>query len=247
MKNKITIGLVCLWAVFSWNSCTKDSSGSGTGLAGSQTGFVIKGNYLYTINDNSVKVVSIQDPTKMVDVAKVEAGRGLETIMQWNNYLLLGTQTGMLIYSISNPELPEFVSRYDHIESCDPVAATDSFAYVTLYNTSMCNGFNNELHIIDWTDVSSPQVKEIINMHKPTGLALDQSKKALFVCENDSGVKVFSIGDGGALTLINNIDSVDAFDAIAYKNLLMVSTESGFEQYDYSDLQNIQKRGKINF
>lgn len=229
------------------SSCGKNSATPGTGISGSQTGFVIQGDYLYTINDNSIKVASISDPSKLEEIAKIEAGRGIETIMEWNNYLLLGTQTGMQIYSLEDPTTPKFISRYDHIESCDPVAATDSFAYVTLYNTSACNGFVNELHIINWSSITAPAVQEILQMHNPSGLALDQSKKALFVCENDSGIKVFAIGDGGALTFINNIDSVNAFDAIAYKNLLMVSTESGFEQYDYTDLENIQKRGNINF
>ena len=64
----------------------------------------------------------------------------------------------MHIYSITEPESPNFVSTYQHVVSCDPVVVDDEYAYVTLRTGTTCAGWQNQLEVIDIQTLSNPQL-----------------------------------------------------------------------------------------
>ena len=91
-----------------------------TGQGGSITRFAISGNFLYVVDHNAIQVFNTLNNT-FEKVNTVDVSPGLETIFTKGEYLYLGAQDAMYIFSISNPELPSFIFRYSHITSCDPV------------------------------------------------------------------------------------------------------------------------------
>ena len=52
------------------------------------------------------------------------------------NRLFIGSQTGMFIYNLSNPDNPVQDGQFNHVRSCDPVIADEKYAYVTLRSGS---------------------------------------------------------------------------------------------------------------
>lgn len=55
----------------------------------------------------------------------------IETIYPYNNYLFLGSKTGLYIYAIDKTAAPVQIGQASHAHACDPVVANDS---VVIYN-----------------------------------------------------------------------------------------------------------------
>ena len=118
-------------------ACEGDSSvnSSTTGQGGSMTRFAILNNYLYVVDHSQINVFNIQGST-FQKVGEVGVSIGLETIFARGEYLYLGANDAMYIYSLAQPEAPTFIFRYSHIVSCDPVVVQGNRAYVTLRSGS---------------------------------------------------------------------------------------------------------------
>jgi len=101
----------------------------------------------------------------------------------------MGTPTGMLIYSASDPLNPEYQSSISHVFGCDPVVVANDLAYVTVHSGNNCGQNTNELFIVDVSNVKSPKQLVSYGMTNPKGLGIDNGM--LFLC--DDGLKVFSI------------------------------------------------------
>ncbi len=214
-------------------ACQKDGSiqaDSSTGKAGSTARFASVGNYLYTVNESQLQIFNIQNPENPFNVANLQIAWGIETIFPYQNRLFIGTQTGMLVYDITNPAKPEKLSMFEHVYSCDPVVVEGNYAYVTLHSEdNWCGQFNNELQIIDIHDISNPKLIGTYPMLNPLGLGIDDS--LLFVC--DKGLKVYDVSDKQKLKFLNHFN-IEANDVIPYKGVLLVIGENGLYQYDYS-------------
>jgi len=85
--------------------------------------FAIVGNYLYAVDNNTLKVFDISVPAYPVYLKSKNIGNGIETIFPKDSLLFIGTQIGMLIFELTNPTNPLQISSYQHIYSCDPVVA----------------------------------------------------------------------------------------------------------------------------
>jgi len=215
-------------------SCQKDSSGSSagvstTGKGGSLARFAATATHLYTLSVSDLKTYDISASLNPVYQSNQNLGFDVETLFPKENKLFIGTQTGMQIMDISNPDVPKLMSSFAHIRACDPVVANDKYAFITLRNGNICTRGVNELQIIDITNLNQPKVVKTYSMTNPMGLALDGSN--LFVC--DGGIKHYDISD------INNIvlkskTVIDATDLIANNGVLMAIGISGLYQYDYS-------------
>ncbi len=223
-----------LFIVLIYFTCSKDSGNAGSGengKAGSYARFAVKGDYLYAVNDNELKVFDVSQESKPKFVKSNSVGFGIETIFPYNNLLFIGSQFGMFIYDINEGVNPIKVSNYQHIYSCDPVVVEDSFAFVTLHSeNSRCGRFTNELQIIDISNLDSPFLLKTVQMTNPLGLAVDSN--TLFVC--DRGLKVLDISD------LNNIVThkyfkINATDVIADNGNLMVIGADGLYQYSYAN------------
>ncbi len=169
--------------------------GGGTSRGGSMARFTITGDWLYTVNDSQLSVVSIANPERPAEGDRITIGGNIETIFPMDTLLFIGSQNGMFIYNIAKPEFPQHLSTSLHFRSCDPVVAADTLAFVTL-NSSMgawCGSGGNVLNVYNIKDLRSPVMIGSVSMTSPRGLAVDPGRKMLFVC--DDGIKAYDIAD----------------------------------------------------
>jgi hypothetical protein len=220
-------------------SCDDMSSGdnfnspqsSGSGQGGSMTRFAIQGNYMYIVDASSIKVFEIEEG-KFNLLPEVPVGFGIETIFAKGEYLYLGANDAMYIYSISTPASPKFIFRYSHIVSCDPVVVQGNRAYVTLSSGSRCNRGTNSLEIIDITNPYEPHLMMNYQMQSPRGLAIDGN--VLFICEGDNGLKAYDVTYEQNIKLIESRKDFHAFDVIAKAGVATITGEDGIFQFSYS-------------
>ncbi len=233
----ILISLVAL------SSCHKSEGGSDTGIGGSTARFTVKGNYLYTIGEDSLTVFDVTNASQPKYLNKQYVGSDMETIFPYNNSLLMGSRSGMYIYNLAEPTRPSFLSKYLHIVSCDPVVADGNYAYVTLRssNNGWCRRGTNMMEVIDISNLTNPRRIATYDMYEPKGLGIDNNR--LFVC--DKGLKVYNATNPANILLEEHFQ-ISANDVIVYNNLLMVVGEDGLYQYDYSG-RNLSKLSFIRF
>jgi hypothetical protein len=212
------------------------NNGSGIGVAGSTARFGIAKDHLYMLDAGHLSVMDLEDPSQPEPGNKVYISWDIETIFPYNEYLFLGARSGMHIVSIATPDVPSLISTYSHINSCDPVVVDGNYAYVTLRSGNpTCEGFANQLEVIDISTPSKPALISTFAMHNPHGLGKDDD--LLFICDGDAGLKVFDasnvlkIGD----RLLAKHGNVHAYDVIPLDGLLMMIGEDGLRQYEYSE------------
>lgn len=243
MKKYLSFSFVIFLFLFGCEGDSDSASPSSgnestTGTGGSLARFTIAGDFLYAVDQRNLITFSIEDlmQPRKVDVFDLEWG--VETIFNMDSILFIGTQTGMHMFDVTNGSRPGYLSGYEHIQSCDPVVAQDTLAFVTLRDGSGCRNGENLLEVLDIRDVKNPKLIESHDMKNPHGLGVDG--KYLFVTEGQFGLKVFEIGKGGILTEIKHYTSIRSKDVIIGKNkVLIVMADDGIFQYDYSDIQNL--------
>lgn len=219
---------------------SRNASGGATtfGIGGSMARFTLFSDYLYAIDENKLKIISVNHPESMRLENSIElTWGGLETIFQYNNKLFFGTQTGMIIYDLVNPVQPAYISEFNHIQSCDPVVVQADLAYVTLRSGNTCARGVNRLDIIDLKEITDPQLVKSYDMKNPHGLGIDD--QFLFICDGANGLKVYNAEDPLRLELLASFPEIDAWDVIPVQGLLFMIGEDGFFQYDYSGPDNI--------
>jgi hypothetical protein len=196
---------------------------------------------MYLVDNSGVKVFTITSGTFAL-LKEVPIGFRMETIFARGEYLYMGASDGMYIYSISDPGDPTFVFRYQHIVACDPVVVQGDRAYVTLRTGGeFCNRGINSLEIIDISDPYSPTLITNYPMDSPHGLAVENN--TLFLCEGESGFKVFDITDETNIKLVTHRNDFFAYDIIARDGIATVTGEDGIFQFSYegTDLKQISK------
>lgn len=216
-------------------SCESDSANNeaqaptSDGQGGSLARFTLKGNYLYTVDDFGLNVFNIADTKDPVKVNSVPVGFTIETLIGYKDYLYIGSQNGMFIYDLENPEFPKQLSSVEHFTACDPVIANDTHAFVTLHSNTNCGNDINVLEVYDVTDVTNPILLNSRNLTFPKGLGLYGNY--LFVCDDE--IKVFDVSNPEESTLVTSIKK-SAFDVIIRNDLLIAIGESGLYQYHLS-------------
>jgi len=228
--------LLCIFAsIMALISCQSDSSNSevtapvADGQGGSLARFTLKGDYLYTVDDFDLNVFNVADTKDPVAVNKVPIGFAIETLFGYKDYLYIGSETGMFIYSLANPEFPEKLSSVQHFTACDPVIANDTHAFVTLHSNAVCGNDINVLEIYDVRNVTEPILLNSRNLTFPKGLGLYGNY--LFVCDDE--IKVFDVSIPEESKLVTSIKR-SAFDVIIRNDLLIAIGESGLYQYSLS-------------
>jgi hypothetical protein len=223
-------------------------SDAAVGIGGSMARFTISGDYLYTVDNSSLHVFNIAVLTNPQETGVQHIGwSNIETIFPYEDNLFIGSNAGMYIYSISNPEMPSELSFFQHAQACDPVYVDGDRAYVTLRGGTPCQNFTNQLDVIDITDLTQPLLVASHDMTQPHGLSLKD--ETLYICDGVDGLKVFDasndfeIGD----RLLSRDATITTFDVIAspYRDVLLVIGKDGFYQYDNSDPANLQKLSEI--
>lgn len=231
---------------FMMNKDAKALSNSGNGINGSMSLFALYDNKLYAVLKDQISIFDLTGETPVKTGDSFYVGWNVETIFSYKTNLFLGTPRGMLIYSVTNPLKPEYMSSVTHAFGCDPVVVENDLAYVTIRSGNTCGQEANDLIIIDVKDVKAPKKLVSFGMTSPRGLGIDAGK--LFLC--DDGLKIFNITDNPlalAANIIKHEKGMTGFDLIPYNNTLMMIAEDGLYQYDYTDTNNIRLLSKLAF
>lgn len=208
------------------------------GVGGSMARFTLAQDHLYVIDDSDLRVFALDRPEEPAKVNTVTIGWGIETIFPYGDKLFIGANSGMYIFDNSVPTAPEQLSVFRHATACDPVIVDDHIAYVTLRDGLECQTFTNQLDVVDITDLTDPVLIKSFDMHNPHGLS--KLGHALYICENEQGVKVFDATDPAQAgsQQIGRMTGFQAYDIITLQSnidLAIVIGEDGLYQYDISN------------
>lgn len=231
------------FSLSSYASSASSASVSPFGAGGSMARFAIVNNHLYTVSSSDLSTYSIQTPQSPSAVNHQQIGFNIETIFPFKNNLFIGSASGMFIYGIANAGKPNLEGSFSHVMSCDPVIADDDYAYVTLRSGTACNGFTNQMEVLDIADIKSPSLVKVYPMTNPHGLSKDGD--VLFICDGADGLKVYNAANVNDIKLINQVTGINAFDVIAFNGIAIVVTPEGLYQYRYTDPTNLTLLSKI--
>ena len=218
---------------------SKASQSYGTG--GSMARFTLMDGHLFAVDESTLRVFDVLNPTEPKFLKPIELGWGIETIFPFDQKLFIGSNRGMHIYDASTPSAPTRLAVYEHVLSCDPVVVNEDYAFVTLRSGNFCNNGVNELHVIDIKDPSQPKLKKAYPMLNPHGLGL--AKNYLYVAEGKHGLKSFNASDVLAIdkNQLEFIQSMKSSDLIPGPKSLIVIGTDGVCQYDYSNPTQLKK------
>lgn len=241
---KIRLYIILASLPFLMAACSyseKSDTGDVSGQGGSLARFSIVGNYLYTVDQNSLHTISIADKEHPQKVSDKSLGFYTETIYPYQNSLLLGTETGMFVFDLANPAEPQQLTFFQHIRSCDPVVAQNGYAYITLNTLNQrCFNGTNELQIVDISNINYPQIVKSATMTAPLGL--DVNNDTLFVC--DQGLRIFDVSNKHYPVELSYFSDILAQDVIYQQGRLIVIGTDGLHQYQQSG-GNYQKISSI--
>ena len=85
---------------------------------------------------------------------------------------------------------------------------------------------------------------KVCNLTNPHGLSKDGS--VLFVCDGQDGLKIYNAADVMNLTMIKQLENLDAYDVITMQGNALVVAKDGLYQFDYSNLANIRLLSKMD-
>jgi len=218
------------------------------GVAGSMASFAIFDCYLYVIDQNKIDILDLRNKEEgPIFLNTFYVSGGIETLFPYKDKLFIGSASGMFIYDNANPIEPMPLGRFTHARACDPVVVKDNYAFVTLRDGTWCEGFDNQLDVVDITDLLNPKLVKTYPMDNPHGLAVRDNE--LYLCDGASGLKVFDIADVNAIdqNQLQHVKDINTYDAIALpgKNVLLVIGADGFYQYDISDPKNLKELSLI--
>lgn len=213
------------------------------GVGGSMARFTITNDFLYAVSNSSLNVISIANAANPVFSNKKDIGWGIETIYPFNNRLFIGSNSGMFIYDITNPTNPSQLASFTHARSCDPVIADNKTAYVTLRSGNACQGFTDQLDVLDITNITNPSLIKTYQMKNPHGLSKDGN--TLIICDGSDGLKFYNAADSKNLVLQNKISGITTYDVIAFNGWALVVAKDGLYQYDYSSVSSINLISKM--
>jgi len=225
-------------------SSNSTKSGSSSGVNGSMSRFTIYNDNLYSVISNTMNIFDLRGDKPKKAAERIFLGWNVETIFSYKDNMFMGTPTGLLIYSVSDPLKPVYQSSITHVYGCDPVVVDNDLAYVTVHSSgNFCGQNANELEIIDVTDVKKPKLLVSYGMKSPKGLGIDNGK--LFLC--DDGLKVFNITKPETLlaNMVAHYSGMDGFDLIPFNNTLMMIADDGIYQYSYTNLNDIKLLSKL--
>ena len=266
MKSSYTLAtLAVAGACLLGTACTADGDvnfsdpavDSGAGVStGSYTRVLTVGNFLYAVDTRSVITYDLSDRDNPVEVDRTDVGLAVETIYHLDGNLFIGSREGMFTYTIAEDGHPERRGRFDYslvageVMPCDPVVANDETAFATLYTTGETDACGRRerietLVVMDIQDLDRPSLVTTYDVRSPRGMALDGD--VLVVCNDASGFTVYDVSDPQRLRVLDQVDDVMAWDAIARDGLLIVVGTEEVVQYDYADPTRLVELSRLPY
>lgn len=247
MRNYI---MLFLFIGMQWiSACSKSSSGSGdlssngnnTGQGGSLARYTIVGKYLYTVDATTLKVFDLDGTNGPQLVSTQQVGFAIETIFPFKNYLFIGSNSAMYIYSLANPAQPLQMSQTIHFNGCDPVVANDSLAFLTIHGGNACRSTLNELQIYNIQNIQQPTWLRSFSMTHPLGLALNE--QLLYVCDQEKGLYILDVRTPENPIVKNIITGEIFLDVIADQSsqTLIAMLKDGIALYDMTNPISLSK------
>ncbi len=214
---------------------------------GSMARFTVADDYLYTIDGGEIKVFDVTQALPSLK-NEVSVQWGIETLFPLAGSLFIGSNSGLLIYDITNPEAPAYISTFSHASACDPVVVQNDIAYVTLRDGTECLGFVNQLDVVDVSDLHHPSLIRSYAMDNPHGLSV--LEQTLYLCEGTFGLKTFDITNSNAIAqnLLDHVTDFSAYDVIVLPpgDHVMVVGKNGLYQFDATDRSDLKQLSVIS-
>lgn len=220
-------------------SCTESGSGSNssdgstglqTGRGGSTARMTIQGDYLYAIAGRDVQLFDITSPSAPAPWVTVPVAWDIETLFPYQNYLLIGAESGMHIMDNTDPGSPYYLAEFTHAQARDPVVANNGYAYVTLRSDGDRFSGANQMDVINLANISNPTLVRTLAMQSPSGLSVEQN--SLYVCDGIAGLKIFDVTDPASPVFTESIRSINCNDVIVQDGLMYIITDDALLQYD---------------
>lgn len=213
----------------------ESSAGNNIGTGGSYAKFQINNNALYTIDSYQLNVFNITDPEntffdKSVSMNIWINGGIFETLFIQKETLFVGATSGMYTVDATDEFNPSFVGGFSHATACDPVVVFGNTAYITVRGGSSCGAIEDQVNVIDVTDISNPTLLSTTLLDQPYGLGIRND--VLYVCCGTNGLKVFNAVNSSNLTLENTYNE-DVKDVIPLNSHLIVVGTNKIIQYNY--------------
>jgi hypothetical protein len=207
------------------------------GVGGSMARFTIVDDYLYAVSSFKLYSIDITATENPVLANTKQMSGGIETIYPFKDKLFIGSVSGMFIYDLSSPSDPALQGQFSHVRSCDPVITDGQKAYVTLRSGNTCQGFTNQLEVLDVTTLSNPTLLKTYPMTNPHGLSKDDN--LLFICDGSDGLKIYD-ASLASFKMVKSFSNFETYDVIALNGLAIVVAKDGLYQYDYRNQSDIK-------
>jgi hypothetical protein len=227
----------------------ESASGNSVGTGGSYARFQINNNALYTIDNYQLNVFNITVPQdtffdKIVNMETWFNAGEFETLFKQKEFLFVGATSGMYTVNAFDEFNPYFVSGFSHATACDPVVVYGNTAYITVRGGSSCGAIEDQVNVIDVTNIANPTLISTTLVNQPYGLGIKNN--ILYVCCGSNGLKVFDATNSANLTHENTY-AENVKDVIPLENQLIVVGTNKIIQYSYGPNFTLIPLSEINF
>ncbi len=226
----------------------ESSSGGTIGTGGSFAKFQINNNALYTVENFDLNVFNITNPEqtffdKSIYMTEWMGGGIFETLFKQKEFLFIGSTNGMYIVNAFDEFNPYFVSGFSHATACDPVVVHANTAYITVRGGSTCGAIEDQINVIDITNIENPTLISTYLLNQPYGLGIRNN--VLYVCA-DGNLNVFDATNSAELVLQNTYND-QVKDVIALDTHLIAVGTNKIVQYNYGDNHTLEVISTVNF
>ncbi|MDI1256349.1 MAG: hypothetical protein PSV16_09620 [Flavobacterium sp.] len=218
------------------------------GTGGSYARFQINQNALYTIDSWKLNVFNIVNPTtaffdKSVYMEMWFGGGAFETLFRQGDYLFAGATSGMFIIDATDEFNPAFISGFSHATACDPVVVNGTTAYITVRGGSSCGAIEDQVNVLDISDINNPTLLSTYLMNGPRGLGVKGN--TVYIC-GDNGLNIFDASNPSGLSLENAYVD-DVTDVIPLESHLITVGPNKITQYAYGENYTLNVLSVLNF
>lgn len=212
-------------------------SGDGIGANGSLPRFAIADDKIFIPTESEMFMYSLATLGNPVRALPEYSLYDLKTISVSGKYMFLGTYYYSHLVDITSPLSIQPLLYFDEVYSCSPFAVDDTLIFSTSRTGTFCGSSSNILSVISISDIQNPRLLKEYQMTAPLGFVKEGD--ILFVCDTYSGLTIYDASDPLTMTIIKTYPEINAHNVLIYNDILVLLSNDGIYQYDYSDLQNI--------